>query len=91
MLVNFMSYYAKSARQVDRQLRSVPCRSEVVAVRDWWLGLERRAAARRRGRTTREREVAARVLELPAPRGKPSNVITLCLILSTGITTPIYG
>jgi hypothetical protein len=69
----------------------VPCRSEVVAVRGRWSGLERRAAARRRGLTTREREVAARVLELPAPRGKPSNVITLCLILSTGITTPIYG
>ena len=40
----------------DRQLLSVPCRSEVVAVRDRWSGLERRTAARRRDRTTRERE-----------------------------------
>ena len=69
----------------------MPCRSEVVAVRDRWSGLERRTAARHRDRMTRERDMAARVLELPAPRGKPSNVITLCLILSTGITTPIYG
>jgi hypothetical protein len=62
-------------------------------VRDRWTGLERRATARRRGRTTRERErkVAARVLELSTPRGKLSNMITLCLILSTGITTPKYG
>jgi hypothetical protein len=35
----------------DRQLRSMPCRSEVVAVRDQWLGFERRAAAGCRGRT----------------------------------------
>jgi hypothetical protein len=40
----------------DRQLHSVPCRSEVVAVRDQWLGLERRAAARRRGRTNEREE-----------------------------------